>query len=186
MLCCLFDTETTGLYNFNLPAAHEDQPDVVQLCAYLCDRDKIHSKFSVFVHADTEISQTAFETHRIDRDMTRKMGVSRRRACQMLDSFAKNADLIVGHNIQFDIKMMLTANIREGGRGDALKKASFCTMQTATDICKLPNPKFPGKFKWPSLQEAYKILVDPRGFEGAHDAEEDVKATYELFRVLHK
>ena len=186
MLGCFFDTESSGLFDYKAPVSADHQPDVVQLCAWLADKDKVYSKFMVYVHADTEIPKEAYEVHRIDRKMTARVGVSRMAACRMLNSFAQKADVLVGHNVSFDINMMLAANFREGGRGDALKKASFCTMKSSTEVCKIPNLKFPNKFKWPSLQEAYKILVDPRGFEGAHDAEADVAACYEVFRVLHK
>lgn len=186
MLACLFDTETTGLYDYRAPATADHQPDVVQLCAMLCDKERVYSAVNLFVHADTEIPPEAHAVHRIDRAMTERVGVTRLRACQLLDSFARKADIIVGHNVDFDINIMLTANYREGGQGLALKKTRFCTMKNSTELCKLPNPKFPTKFKWPSLQEAYTILVDSRGFSGAHDAMADARATYELFRILHK
>jgi|SRR6478609_2921547 DNA polymerase III epsilon subunit-like protein len=186
MLACLFDTETTGIYDYKSPPSAEHQPDVVQLCAWLCDKDRVYSKFNVFVHAETEIPQGAYEVHRIDRDLTARVGISRIRAVQMLDQFARKADLLVGHNVEFDVKMMIAAAFREGGTGENFKKSTFCTMKNATELCKLPNPNFPDRYKWPNLQEAYKALIDPRGFDGAHDAEADVSASYELFRVLHK
>lgn len=186
MLACIFDTETTGILDYRAPITAEHQPDVVQLCAWLADKEKIYSKLSVYVHADTEIPKGAFDVHRIDRAMTERVGVSRLRACHMLSAFASKADLLVGHNVEFDIKIMMAAMHREGGSGKALKKPSFCTMKTATELCQIPNLNRPGSYKWPNLTEAYCKLVDPRGFSGAHDAEADVGASYELFKVLHK
>jgi DNA polymerase III epsilon subunit-like protein len=186
MLACLFDTETTGIYDYRAPAGADHQPDVVQLCAMLCDEERVFSAINLFVHADTEIPEEAFEIHRIDRALTEKVGISRLRACQLLDSMAAKADILVGHNIDFDVNMMLTAMIREGGRGANLKKPRFCTMKESVPHCKLPNPKRPGTYKWPSLQEAYTILVDSKGFAGAHDAMADARATYELYRVLRR
>jgi DNA polymerase III epsilon subunit-like protein len=81
---------------------------------------------------------------------------------------------------------MRTATLREGGKGECLNKPRFCTMKEAVDHCKLPNPKRPGTYKWPSLQEAYQILIDSKGFSGAHDAMADARATYELYRVLRR
>jgi DNA polymerase III epsilon subunit-like protein len=185
MLACLLDTETTGLYNFRAPADDPSQPDVLQLCALLCDKEKIYSAINVFVHTETPIPEEAYKIHRIDREMTAKVGISRVRACQLLDSFARNADLLVGHNVEYDLKVMMTATLREKGQGASLKKPRFCTMKEATEKCKLPNPRFPGTFKYPSLIEAYQILVDARGFTGAHDAMADARATYELYRVLY-
>jgi DNA polymerase III epsilon subunit-like protein len=152
----------------------------------LCDEERVYSAINVFIHAETEIPTEAFEIHRIDRAMTARVGISRMRACQLLDSFAGKADILVGHNIGFDVNMMLTATLREGGKGINLKKPRFCTMKEAVSHCKLPNPKRPGTYKWPTLQEAYQILIDSKGFSGAHDAMADARATYELYRVLRR
>lgn len=186
MLACLFDTETSGIYDYKAPANAPHQPDVLQIAAMLCDHEKVYSAFNVFVHADTEIPDEAYQIHRIDRKMTERVGISRMRACTLLDAFLTKADVIAGHNVDFDINIMMAAMMREGGSGSKLKKPRFCTMKSAVDHCKLPNPKRPGTFKWPSLQEAYTIMVDSRGFTGAHDAMADVRATYELYRILKR
>jgi DNA polymerase-3 subunit alpha len=150
----------------------------------LCDEQQVYSAINVFIHTETEIPEDAYKVHRIDRALTERVGITRLRACQLLDSFARKADVLVGHNIEFDINIMMAATLREGGKGEALKKPRFCTMKEAVEHCKLPNPKRPGQYKWPSLQEAYTILIDARGFSGAHDAMADARATYELYRVL--
>lgn len=188
MLSLVYDTETTGVYNWRLPPLDPSQPDVLQLCAMLCDEERIYTQVNVYVHGDTEIPQGAFDVHRIDRDMTARVGISRLRLCNLFASLVLKADVLVGHNEDFDNGVMRTAMLREGGNGKLLNKPRYCTMKRSTEICKLPsaNPKHADTFKWPSLQEAYKILVDPRGFEGAHDAYADVKATYEVYRVLRK
>ena len=186
MLALVFDTETAGLYQRKLPPSHPSQPEVLQLCAWLVDDVKVYSSFNVFIHGESAIPKEAYEVHRIDRDMTARVGISRLRACQMLDAYAKKADVIVGHNLDFDIGIMKAAFHREGGTGVSLNRPQFCTMHNSTNVCKIPHPKpfRAGEFKWPSLQEAYTMLVDPRGFDGAHDAEADVRATYEVYRVL--
>lgn len=186
MLACLFDTETTGIYDYRAPASAEHQPDVVQLCAMLCDEERVYSAVNLFIHSDVPIPPESYEIHRIDRDMTSRVGVSRLRACQVLDSFARKADILVGHNVDFDVNMMMAAMLREKGNGQSLKKPRFCTMKEAVQPCKLPNPKRPGTYKWPTLIEAYEILVDSKGFSGAHDAMADARATYELYRVLRR
>ena len=56
-------------------------------------------------------------------------------------------------------------------------------MEATTDICKIPPPRGSG-YKWPKLEEAYRILVDPVGFEGAHDAMVDVEACRKVFYAL--
>lgn len=186
MLALVFDTETTGLYdNRRIPSA-ECQPDIVQIFGMLADEERVYTHFNLFVHSEIPIPPEAYQAHRIDRNMTAKAGVSRLRACQMFDSFARKADLIVGHNVEFDINVMRTAFHREGGQGKCLAKPLFCTMRSSTEVCQIPhpNPKRAGEFKWPTLTEAFAKLVDPRGFPNAHDAEADVRACYEVYRVL--
>jgi DNA polymerase III epsilon subunit-like protein len=188
MLALVFDTETTGLYDPKRVPMAECQPDIVQVFGMLADEERVYTHFNLFVHSEIPIPPEAYKSHRIDRSMTERVGVSRLRACQMFHSFSSKADIIVGHNVEFDINVMRTAMHREGGSGKALAKPLFCTMRSSTDVCQIPhpNPRRPGEFKWPSLTEAYAKLVDPRGFSNAHDAEADVRATYEVYRVLRK
>ena len=190
MISLIYDTETTGLFDFNLPLMDMRQPEVIQLCAKLSMDGKILSSVNLFVHGEKEIDEKAFETHRIDRAMTAAVGVSRTAMCRTFVAMAHKADVLVGHNEEFDAKM-LTRSIRsEGGTAEVMqRKAHFCTMKTSTNLCAIPNVSKNGKpprpgYKWPSLAEAYAILVDPRGFSNAHDAEADVDACHEIYRVL--
>jgi DNA polymerase III epsilon subunit-like protein len=181
----VYDTETTGLLDFNKPLSDKCQPDIIQLCMKMSLDGKIVSSVNVFVDGDREIEEKAFETHRIDRNMTAACGISRRQMVTLFNNMASKADVLVGHNEEFDQKMMLCAMQREGGSGEVLRKtAHFCTMKSSTNLCKIPSEKKPGTFKWPSLMEAYKTLVNPLGFSNAHDAEADVDACHEVYRVL--
>lgn len=185
MLALVFDTETTGLYQRKRIPSAECQPDIVQVFGMLADEEKVYSHFNLFVHSEVPIPPEAYESHRIDRTMTAKVGVSRLRAVQVFHSFAVKADVLVGHNVEFDVNVMRTAFHREGGTGKCLTKPLYCTMRNAIERCRIPNPnpKY-NDFKWPTLTEAYTSLVDPRGFQNAHDAEADVRACYEVYRVL--
>lgn len=185
MISLILDTETTGLYERNLPLTHPDQPDIIQFCGWLDKDGKVLSTVNVFIHGEKEIGEKAYEAHRIDRDMTAAIGISRRRLCYLVDDLVKKADVIVGHNIDFDINMLLIAMQRENGSGVNIRsKAHYCTMKNAVDVCRIPHPERPGQYKWPNLTEAYKALVDPRGFDGAHDAENDVRASHAIYNVL--
>jgi DNA polymerase III epsilon subunit-like protein len=185
VLSLIYDTETTGLYNFKARPGDHSQPEVLQLCAKMSQDGKIVSSINVFVRGEKDIDEKAYETHRISRDFANAVGISRRQMVLLFNQLAHQADVLVGHNVDFDQKMLTHAMIVEGGTAEVFqKKASYCTMKAATDICKIPSPRKPGTFKWPSLAEAYAILVDPRGFSNAHDAEADVLATHEVYRVL--
>ena len=117
MISLILDTETTGLFERKLPLGHPDQPDIIQFCGWL-DRDgTVVSTVNVFVHGEKEIGEEAYKAHRIDRDLTAAVGISRRRLCFLVDELVRKADVIVGHNIDFDIKMLLIAMQRENGSG---------------------------------------------------------------------
>lgn len=184
-LCLAFDTETTGKVNkYNLPGT-SDQPDLVQLAAILFDQHEVHSMFSCYVIPEKAIESGAQEVHGISYEKCDKLGVSRRTAAAIFLNYARKADVLVGHNLDFDLRVIQTAFIRESVSWKELStKEKYCTMQESTDICKIPSQFKPGEYKWPKLIEAYKVLVDPEGFEGAHDALVDVKACVEIYRKL--
>lgn len=105
-----------------------------------------------------------------------------------------DADFIIGHNVQFDIKF-LTHEINqlyEAGLIDAkwAPKDTFCTMAYYKEICKIPNAN--GSVKNPKLSEVIEYLgitekeIEAKAnelFEGSgnyHDARFDTAATYLL------
>lgn len=99
-------------------------------------------------------------------------------------------DLLVGHNIDFDMKF-LTAEL-ERSTLNFNKKDIFCTMKKFTGICKIPKSNGAG-FKWPNLGELSKFLNISQkeqdelakrlyGVESvAHDARGDIICTYLCF-----
>lgn len=185
MLAMIFDTETTGMLNWKAPNGDPSQPDIVQLCAKLSENGRVVSSLNLFVHGESPIEDKAFEVHRISREMTARIGVSRNFMCRAFQAMAEKADVLVGHNVDFDIRMMQIAMIRERGSGEIFqRKAKFCTKEESTQICRIPHPSKSGQYKWPTLAEAYSILVDPRGFADAHDAEADVNACHAVYNVL--
>lgn len=185
-ICLAFDTETTGKVNkYNL-AGTPDQPDIVQIAAILFDHDTIHSMFSTYVIPEKPIESGAQAVHGIDYMTCEKLGVSRKTAAAMFLNYARRADVLVGHNLDFDLRVVQTAFIRESVPWKELSnKGRFCTMQESTEICRIPSQYREGEYKWPKLIEAYKILVDESGFDGAHDALVDVKACVEIYRKLN-
>ena len=83
--------------------------------------------------------------------------------------------------MNFDLPVTASEMYRLGFQAQN-KPQKICTMQSTTDICRLPGPY---GFKWPSLQELHKFLFGC-DFEGAHDASDDVTATAKCFFELKK
>jgi DNA polymerase III epsilon subunit-like protein len=115
-------------------------------------------------------------------------------AMKIFNQYLRKADRIVFHNARFDVARIANTFERMGIVSEEWKAIpKYCTMLTLEPILKLPS-KFGRGYKWPSLDEAYRALVDEDGFEDAHDAMADVQACakvlfaieelgYELVRV---
>jgi DNA polymerase III epsilon subunit-like protein len=90
--------------------------------------------------------------------------------------------MLVGHNIDFD-KKVIGAELIRIDKDDTMEEfPSICTMKSTIDYCKIRN--FFG-YKYPSLQELYQKLFGC-SFEGAHNSASDIDATFECFWELKK
>jgi DNA polymerase III epsilon subunit-like protein len=102
-----------------------------------------------------------------------------------------NADMLIAHNIDFDVLIMMAAFSRMSekfaqavaGLERVRKAQTYCTMKETTNICKLPGSY--GKFKWPKLTEAHEHFFGTP-VEGAHDAMTDVRACKRIFFEIKK
>lgn len=174
------DTETTGMWDFKAGVEDAKQPHLVQVAAILASEAGVESwKTYVKLPAGANIEPGAAKVHGITPAMLENEGMPLLDALSTLKSMMLVADCLVCHNVSFDEKVLKSAYFRAKIPFQPLP--TFCTMQATTKICKLP-----GKYgyKWPTLDEAYRILVDPAGFEGAHDALADVKACRAVHEVL--
>lgn len=184
MRALIFDTETVGLVHKNLPPSHTAQPDPVQLAAALVDEEgKVVGRFSTLVIPTVPVQEGAFRVHGISKELCERYGIPRRSALSMFHAMAKQADVFVAHNLEFDQLVLRTMYAREGVDPVSFK-SGYCTMLNSVEVCRIPHANGRGGYKWPKLIEAYQILVDPKGFEGAHDALADVIACYELYKRL--
>lgn len=98
------------------------------------------------------------------------------------------ADFVIGHNVNFDIKFMKSELLPMGV--DYVPKNIFCTMAYYKDVCKILKPN--GTYKNPKLEEVVTHLGITKEqifqkanalFEGSgnyHDARFDTAATYLL------
>lgn len=184
----VFDTETTGFHKGKENLGRADQPYLVQLGAQLFDDDtrRILAEINLIALPEfrgvvAPIPKAASDVHGITDDIVQKYGLSYKVVIPMFNQLLRNADKCVCHNVAFDEVIMLVAYSRIAADQTLYReKPHLCTMKALTPVLKIPNATR-GGYKWPSLMEAYKILVDPAGFEGAHDAMEDVRATGKLF-----
>jgi len=178
-----FDTETSGLYKFKLPYSDPSQPWVVQLGMILSDRDFIYHEVNIIIRADgRSIEPSAEAVHCISAEIADKVGLKEFIALQLFTDLSHKANKLICHNFEFDYNMM-NAMFARASLGFIPIESQYCTMKSSTDLCKLPG-KY-GKYKWPKLQELHQFLFN-KGFEDAHDALADVRATRRCYYEMVK
>lgn len=186
MKTLVFDTETTGFPRKNTPLQDECQPHLVQLATLLAEGEEILEQWSTLIFCPIMIPSEAFNVHGISTEVSRRDGLSLKDAVDLFRHRLKIADRVVAHNTSFDMQLMRIAFARLGlDESELFRAPRFCTMRTATPILQLPSPRGRGH-KWPTLQEAYKRLVDSAGFESAHSADVDTLACFKVMRALEE
>jgi DNA polymerase-3 subunit epsilon len=183
-IALIFDTETSHSHDFIFPAQDPRQPNLVQLGMMLVDTSdwKCHLKIVLLIDG---VQPGARSVHDYQ-----KFGVSRSIAMQLFDNACLKADVLVAHNLAFDRTIMETALYRNGAGRQHMDGMSqlqhICTMQSCTEILKLPGKW--EKLKWPTLQESYSYFSVDDGkssiIEELHDALVDTEACLAVFRGL--
>lgn len=185
-LYLFFDTETTGTpLDYKAPSSDiRNWPRLVQLGWILMteDGEKV-SKGNYIIKPDGfTIPVEASKIHKITTKMALELGYN---LSDVIDKFLQDfnkARFIVGHNIDFD-KKIVGAELIRLSRPDIMdSKQAFCTMKSSTDFCKIPG--YYG-YKYPKLQELYHKLFG-NDFEEAHNAASDIEATQQCFWELRR
>jgi len=178
-----FDTETSGLFDFKSPPEAAHQPRLVQLGAVLDSDHTVLSSINTLVLPEGfSIPKEATAVHGISTEQALASGIPLKDALTQFYAACMQADLLVAHNSSYDVKVLTGEYIRAGMESPFSKRQVFCTMIKSTSICKIPGKR--GGYKWPTLDEAYRMLVDEDGFTGAHDAMADVLACREVYYKL--
>lgn len=176
-----FDTETNGLpRNFNAPAFETSNwPRLLQFGYILADEDRnVLDEGGFLIRPDGfTVPTSASNIHHITTEKATAEGISLSDALSKIQSLVSNVDLLVGHNVSFDIHIVDAEFYRTQKVLRMARLPYICTMVSSEYYCNLPN------HKWPKLSELYGILFN-QSFEDAHNAQADVKATYKCFWEL--
>ena len=181
-----FDTETNGLpIDYKAPSSNVNNwPRLIRLSWIITDEN-----YNVISSNDHIIYPDGFT---IPNDVAIMHGITNLKAKQLgepvdtiLDSFISDfnkSTCIVGHNVDFDKKIIGAELVRLGRKDVMNSKPSICTMEASTDYCKIPGSH---GYKWPKLQELHEKLFG-YGFEDAHNSLCDVTATLKCFQELRR
>jgi DNA polymerase III epsilon subunit-like protein len=192
----MFDTETSGLAkNFKASVTDIDNwPRIVQLAYLLYDEDeKLLYGYNDLVKPEGFIiPEEATKIHGISQEKAEKEGLELKTVLKKFIATARYAELMIAHNIDFDMKVILCEVVRVFGEDKCnevsaeifAKERIACTMHKGVSVCQIKNSW--GGFKWPKVAELYEKLFN-KPFEGAHNAACDVQATAEsYFEMKHK
>ena len=181
-----FDTETTGVpRNYKAPSSDtRNWPRLVQLAWILADEEgnRIHEGNLIVKPEGFVIPTDATKIHGITTQKALAEGILLKDAISMFKADLDLANFVVGHNVDFDKKIVGAEMVRLGMSDELGRKKSYCTMLSTTNFCKIPGPY---GYKYPKLQELYKKLFG-KEFDNAHDAMSDIEATEQSFWELRK
>ena len=176
-----FDTETTGLpRNWEAPVNDSNNwPRMVQIAWLVYDYDGMKTDFKDFIIKPEgyTIPTDASRVHGISTERAIKEGEDLEHVLGLFNEQIEKAEFLVAHNMSFDEKIIGAEFLRKDIHSDLFNKTRICTMNVATNYCKLPGPY---GYKWPKLSELH-IKLFGEDFDEAHNAAYDIKATEKCF-----
>lgn len=184
------DVECSGLYRRNKPADDPSQPWCVSIAADLRDDHGIRipdAWFSLRIRADGRSIEPAAEAvHGISTREARSGGVNEIAALGCLIGLVAQADVLVGHGLDFDWHVINSLLVRRKNETAVAawnrpRLRRVCTMIASTEVCQIPSETVPDTFKWPSLDEAAAQIcgIEPR--TGPHSPWDDVQRTAAIY-----
>ena len=205
----VFDTETTGLPQTKILNRHTLHlfPHIVQLSyiIYNFETNNVEKirDFIIKVPEGIFISKESVKLHGITNEISWNQGVNIDSALtEFFDDYA-NTDLLVAHNMSFDVDMIRAELLRlvekdneskktleqilYKGLYDIIVKASnlYCTMQESIELCNIEavNKKGEKYIKFPKLVELHENLFSETP-SNLHNSLNDVIITLKCFGIL--
>jgi DNA polymerase III epsilon subunit-like protein len=209
MIILVFDTETTGLPETKIinPDTLNLWPNIVQLSYIVYDVSKnriLNVVDSIVKLADDNIiSEETTKIHGITNEMSREEGLEIEILITEMFSYLKKVDLIVGHNISFDINILMVELLRliylkkdKMIQSDLIRYKHYlhfitnaknvcCTMKLAKDLCQIKAISKLGNeyLKFPKLIELHEKLFVEKP-KNLHNSLNDIMVTLRCFCKL--
>lgn len=181
-----FDTETTGLpANYRAPLTDSaNWPRVVQLAWVLFDAGGQELLGQCDLVRPDGWAVPPGMIHGISHEAAVAAGRPLRAVLAEFTAAAQQADTLVAHNFDFDRAILGAEYVRLAQADPIPARRAVCTMRTTTTYCRIPNKNGYG-YKWPKLTELHHTIFQ-EGFDGAHDALADVRATARCYWALRR
>ncbi|WP_109095358.1 3'-5' exonuclease [Azospirillum sp. TSH64] len=180
-----FDTETTSKY--------PNEAHVVELAAVLYDADgRERSVLDLIIRPDGyTIPAETTAIHGISTELALEVGVPHAFAASVFNALCDQADVLVAHNLQYDLPVMERL-YRLLGKPHRMpgKTARFCTKVWSTDIVQVPpteKMKAAGRHHWksPSLSECMAFFFGEEHVD-AHSALPDARGCGRVYWELQR
>ena len=186
MKLLIFDTECSGLIPKTSGNDLKNLPHIVQLSWIMYNtKTKSYVENDFILKIPILVPEDSTKIHGITNDISDN-GYDFSEIVDMFLNDIKKCDMLVAHNIQYDLNMLEIELSRINRWGDIdllFSKDIFDTMKQSVNVLKLPG-KY-GKYKFPRLSEVY-IHFFGEMFENAHNAMGDIRATLKVYEKLNK
>jgi|LauGreSuBDMM15SN_2_FD.fasta_scaffold192274_1 DNA polymerase III epsilon subunit-like protein len=194
MKLLVFDTETSGLpeeRGQSLYATHK-WPFIMQLSYLFYDNssNEVIELYDSLVKLDNNIllSEDSMAIHNITREMGNNSGKPIKEVLTSFINALMTADVIIGHNIQFDINIIRVECIRNNIKFNFnINKENkpiihYCTMKKGKNITNIELTSINGTkyIKNPKLIELYKHYFNDE-VNGLHNALADVLVCFRCY-----
>jgi len=154
-----FKIETTGLpINYQAPVSDlKNWPRLVKISWILSDDSgwNIDSKSLIIKPEGFTIPMETSAIHGITTEHAMQEGSKLVKVLHMFNNLIDEADLIVSHNVDFGIKILLAEYYRNSIPSKLSNKPRLDIMKSSTDYLQLSGPL---GFKFPKLSELYSHL----------------------------
>lgn len=181
-----FDTETTGLpRTWKAPIADTDNwPRMVQLAWQLYTPSGKLEEFDshIIFPEGYAIPRDVSALHGISTELALEKGEDLGLILQLFQALVNEASVVVAHNMNFDEKIIGAEYLRRVLENPLDDKPKICTMESATDYCKIPGRH---GYRWPKLSDLYYKLFQ-ESFDNVHNAAADIAATARCFWELKR
>lgn len=199
MKILVFDTETTGLPAKDATIYESKKwPYIIQLSYILYDtntNEVIIKDNYIKISDSIEISSGSFEKHKITREILDAKGISIVDALNEFNDYVGISDIVVGHNISFDKRMIFVECLRNkidqnftvfDNNSNKICKNEYCTMNNTKQYCNILIPSRYGEkktfLKNPSLVELYGKLFPDAGIpDNLHNSLVDILITFRCY-----
>jgi DNA polymerase III epsilon subunit-like protein len=180
------DCETSNLPTREMAVTDKQYPWPVRIGAALFDDNgRDQAIFSTGIRADgRSIAPDAQNVHGISTRQANKSGIPELVALSVICHLASEASLLVGFNVEFDRDILVAAIIRHDQDPRRLLRPGLRLvdlMKPCAPFCKLPTDHDSGSYRWPSLDDASRILLGEEERTGPHTDWDDLQRAKRLF-----